>query len=251
MTRTIQGFILAASLVLGGTALAQGSSASAPGKSMAKGGMVENRGFMVPADEKAFLERLHYNNQQEIKLAQLAQQNSSNPDVKSFAAEMQQDHASLDQQLMSYAQGKGLKLAAQPTPVNEMERRALAADKAMMDELQVLKAEPFDSCYMSNQVGAHDETLGKLMAGQKSFTQGQIATLLTQATQTIAKHRQNAYSVLGKLGQNMMMGVGGAGSSSGTMGGSMGGTMGGSSGSMGGGSMGGSSTGGSSGSQKH
>jgi putative membrane protein len=244
MTRTIQGFILAGSLVIAGAALAQGST---QGQGQAKGGMVENRGFMVPSDEKAFLERVHYINQQEIKLAQLAQQNSNNPDVKSFASDMQRDHTSMDQQLMSYAQGKGMKLSDEPKPANDMEKRSMAADKAVMDKLQVLKAEPFDSSYMANQVGSHDAALGKLMAGQKAFTQGQVATLLTQATQSVAKHRQHAYSILGKLGQSMMMGVGGAGSSSGSMGGSMGG----SSGSMGG-SMGGGSTGSSgSGSQTH
>ena len=47
---------------------------------------------MVPTDEKALLERLHYTHQMEIKLGQLAQQNSNNPDVKSFGERMVREH---------------------------------------------------------------------------------------------------------------------------------------------------------------
>ena len=214
MKRTIQGIILAGSLVLGGAALSQGGvpgQAARDSKMMMKGGMVEFRGFMVPTDEQAFLERLHYTNQMEVKLAQLAQQNSTNPDVKSFADMMQKEHTALDQKLMSLAQQRGLKLAATPTPMNDMERRAMATDKALMEELRMLKGDAFDSVYMSNMVADHDETLGKMMAGQKAFTQPPLSTMLTEATQNIAKHRQHAYSVLGKVGPSMTMGVGGAG----------------------------------------
>ncbi len=232
MKRTIQSFLVAGSLVIGGAALAQGSAqgeaardANAKGgKAMAKGGMVEHRGFMVPADEKSFLERMHYTNQLEIKLAQLAQKNSNNPDVKSFADAMQKEHTGMDEKLMAYAKTKGLKLADMPKPANDMEKKAMAADKAKMEELQALKAEPFDSCYMAGQVGDHDMTLGKLMAGQKAFTEGEAATLVNEAAQSVAKHRGHAYTVLGKLGQSMAAGMGGAG----TMGGgSHQGTMGG------------------------
>jgi putative membrane protein len=54
MKKMIQGFMLAGTLVLGGTALAQQE-----GKESKKG-TAELRGFVVPTDEKAFLERLHY-----------------------------------------------------------------------------------------------------------------------------------------------------------------------------------------------
>lgn len=224
MKRTIQSFLVAGSLVLGGAALAQGSAQgqaareARSGKAMAKGGMVEHRGFMVPADERAFLERMHYTNQMEIKLAQLAQKNSNNPDVKSFADEMVKEHTALDEKLMAHAKQQGLKLADMPKPANDMEKKAMAADKAVMAELQALKAEPFDSCYMANQVGDHDATLGKLMAGQQAFAGSDAASLINEATQSVARHRGHAYSVLGKLGQSMTMGVGGAGSMGGTTG---------------------------------
>src|SRR5688572_13668601 len=62
MKSMIQGVLLAGTLVLGGTALAQqGAPGQGQGRSTAtQGGVAEHRGFMVPTDEKAFLERLHY-----------------------------------------------------------------------------------------------------------------------------------------------------------------------------------------------
>jgi len=232
MKRTIQSVLVAGSLVIGGAAFAQGSAqgqaardANAKGgKSMAKGGMVEHRGFMVPGDEKAFMERMHYVNQMEIKLAQLAQKNSNNPDVKSFADAMQKEHTALDQKLMAQAQQNGMKLADMPKPMNDVEKKAMAADKALMEELQALKGDAFDSCYMASQVGDHDETLGKLMAGQQALSGSPSAPLITEAMQSVAKHRGHAYSVLGKLGQSLTSGVGGAGA--GGMNGSQGGSMG-------------------------
>ncbi|MFY0564622.1 DUF4142 domain-containing protein [Archangium lansingense] len=204
MKQTIQGFLLAGTLVLGGTALAQ------QGVKENKKGTAELRGFVVPTDEKALLERLHYTNQLEIKLGQLAQQNSNNPDVKAFGEQMVRDHTAADQKLVTLAQGRGLKLSDTPKPMNDAEKKAMAADKAIMEELQALKAEPFDSCYITGQVGDHDATLGKLMAGRQAITGNtQLTALMDELTQTVSHHRQQAYSVLGKLGQ--AMGVGGAG----------------------------------------
>lgn len=215
MKQTIQGFILTGMLVLGGTALAQQA-----GKENKKG-TAEHRGFVVPTDEKALLERLHYTHQMEIKLGQLAQQNSNNPDVKSFGELMVREHTAADQKLMTLAQGRGLKLSDMPKPMNDMEKKAMAADKAIMEELQALEGEPFDSCYISGQVGDHDATLGKLMAGRQALTgNAQLTSLMEEMTQHVSQHRQQAYSVLGKLGQGMM-GVGGAGTGTGT-GGNMG-----------------------------
>lgn len=205
MKQMIQGFILAGTLVLGGSALAQQA-----GKENKKG-TAELRGFVVPTDEKALLERLHYSNQLEIKLGQLAQQNSNNPDVKSFGEQMVRDHTAADQKLMTLAQGRGMRLSDMPRPMNDMEKRMIAADKAITAELQVLKGDAFDSCYISGQVGDHDATLGKLMAGRQAVTgNAQLTSLMDEMAQTVSQHRQQAYSVLGKLGQNMM-GVGGAG----------------------------------------
>ncbi|MFL5348590.1 MAG: DUF4142 domain-containing protein [Hyalangium sp.] len=218
MKRTIQGLLLAGSLVLGGTALAQSQQGSAQrtdtsaqaGKSMAKGGMVEHMGFKVPADEKAFLERLHHINEHEIQAGKLAQKNSDNQDVKSYGDMLVKDHTSADQQIMAYAQKKGLKLA-EPKPMDDVERRAMTAEKAEAEKLQVLKGAPFDSCFLAAMVGGHDAALGKLMAAQQNITDNALSPLLQQVSQSVSQHRQQAYTLLGRVGPGAATGVGGSG----------------------------------------
>lgn len=211
MKRMIRGVLLASTLVLGGSALAQ-QGAQGPGKgATTRGGTAEHRGFMVPTDERAFLERLHYTHQMEIKLGQLAQQNATHPDVKSFAEQMVREHTTADQRLMSMAQSRGMKLSDTPKPMNDLEKRAIAADKANLEKLQALKGEAFDSCYMSNQVGQHDEALGKVMAARQALGgSAELTTMLGELTSYLVQHRQQAYSMLGKLGPQSL-GTGGAG----------------------------------------
>jgi putative membrane protein len=216
MKRTLQSLVIAGSLVCGSAAFAQTTMApvttpKVAGKAgAAKGGTVEHMGVIIPADEKAYLERLHHANQQEIKLGQLAQQNASNPDVKSFGGQMVKEHTTADEKLMSYAQGKGLKLAA-PKPLNDTEKKVMAAEKASGEKLQALKGAPFDSAYMANQIGAHDMVLGKLAAGQQAFSDNaEAVALINENVQHVSQHRQQAYTVLGKLAPQAT-GVGGSG----------------------------------------
>ncbi|WP_232293275.1 DUF4142 domain-containing protein [Stigmatella aurantiaca] len=223
MKRAIQSFLVAGSLICGSAAWAQGTAPApttatqgpaagtkAGAKAGTKSGVVEHMGVTIPADEKAYLERLHHANQQEIKLGEIAQQNASNPDVKSFGSMMVQEHTAADQKLMTYAQGKGLKLA-EPKPINDVEKKAKVADKASMEKLQALKGAPFDSAYMANQLGAHDMVLGKLAAGQQAFSgNADVLALINENIQHVSQHRQQAYTVLGKLAPQPA-GVGGSG----------------------------------------
>jgi putative membrane protein len=242
MKRTIQGIILSASLLTGGFALAQSGATGgtqpgmgqgqgkAMGQTMGQGkamkGMGEFQGFMAPTDEKALLERLHYANQQEIKLGQLAQKNAQSPEVKAFADMMVKDHTAMDQKLMSYAQGKGMKLGDMPKAMNDMEKKMMAQDKATMEELQVLTGAAFDSCYMAGQVGDHDATLGRVMAAKQAMPApaGEMASMMQELMQKVPAHREQAWNILGKLDDSM--GVGGAGMGGNNMNGNnMGGTM--------------------------
>ncbi|MBN8464952.1 DUF4142 domain-containing protein [Corallococcus exiguus] len=214
MKRTLHGVTLAAVLFTGGVSLAQSATSANPPvgektPTVAKG-TVEFKGFIVPADPKAFLERLHYINQSEIKQAKLAQQNSQNPDVQSYAKMMVDAHTTADQKVMDYAKSQNMKLAEMPKATNDMEKKAMAADKADMEKLQALKGAPFDSTYMAGQVGAHDAAIGKVMAAQQGMgATGELAALLTNLTQELPRHRDMAYQTLGKLDD--AMGVGGAG----------------------------------------
>jgi putative membrane protein len=216
MKRMIQGLVLAGSLVVGGAAFAQGNvqggtqGQTMAGKSTAKGGMVEHMGFMIPADQRAMLERLHHVNQMEIQLGRLAQQNAMSQDVKSYGELLVRDHTSADQRLMSFAQQKGLRLS-EPKPMNDVERKAMAAERAALEKFQVLKGQPFDAAFLAHMVGDHDMALGKVMAAQQHVTDAGLTPVLQQHAQAINQHRQQAYTLLGRIGPGAATGVGGAG----------------------------------------
>ncbi|WP_095979695.1 DUF4142 domain-containing protein [Melittangium boletus] len=204
MKRMMKGFVVAGALVVGSTAFAAEKATA-------------HKGFVVPSDEKALLERLHYANQQEIKQGELAQQNSQNPDVKAFAEQMVRQHTEADQKLLAYTQTKKVKLTDTPKPMDDAEKKAMAADKANLENLRVLKGEAFDSAYLAGQLGAHDAVLGKLAAGNQAIDgDPQLGALITEVTKNVAQHRQHVYALLGKTGPEGA--VGGAGASGTNMG---------------------------------
>jgi len=225
MKNTIQGIIVTASLLTGGLALAQapsnpttvtGAGSPPAGQAMkAEKGMGDFQGFMAPKDEKALLDHLHYANQQEIKLGQLAEKNAQSPEVKSFASMMVKDHTAMDQKLMDYAKSKGLKVADMPKAASDVEKKMMAQDKATMEELQALKGAAFDSCYMAGQVGDHDALLGKVMAAKQAMPtmDPQMTAMVQELTTRVPQHREQAWNILGKLDDGMAMG-----GSGGTMG---------------------------------
>lgn len=211
MKRMMQGFVVAGALVVGGSAFAAEK-------------MMAHKGFAVPTEEKALLERLHYANQQEIKQGELAQKNSENPDVKAFAQMMVTQHTAADQALTAYTQGKKMKLADMPKAADDAEKKGMALDKAALENLASLKGEAFDSAYLAGQLGAHDAVLGKLEAGNQAIDgDAQLGQLITEATKNVAEHRQHVYALLGKTGPANAMGAKPAPAAPG---GTMGGTMG-------------------------
>jgi putative membrane protein len=95
--------------------------------------------------------------------------------------------------------------------MNDVERKAMAAHKATLEKLQVLKGQPFDASFLAIMVGDHDMALGKLTAGQQTFTSAEVAPLLQQHVQAVTRHRQQAYTLLGRIGPGSSSGVGGSG----------------------------------------
>ncbi|ATB50633.1 DUF4142 domain-containing protein [Corallococcus macrosporus] len=215
MKHPLPGLVLAASLFTQSASFAQSGMPDAPPSPQdtvsVQKGMATYRGYTAPTDEKALLDRLHLANQNEIKAGQLAQQRSQNPDVKAFGAIMMKAHTALDQKLTSYARSKGLKLAETPKPMNDAEEAAMAKSKATMEQLQVIRGAPFDSAYLASQVTGHDAVLGMVHTAQKALPKAspELAAMLDDLDKQVPAHRHQAWSMLGKLGDET--GVGGSG----------------------------------------
>ena len=85
----------------------------------------------------------------EIEMAKLALANSSNPDVKKFAAQMVHDHQMLIQSMKPFAQQMGV-----PAPA-KLER----AEQDEYDRLAKKKGESFDKDYIQTMIDDHHKDL--------------------------------------------------------------------------------------------
>ncbi|BCF94822.1 conserved exported hypothetical protein [Paraburkholderia caribensis] len=138
--------------------------------------------------DKDFVQAASMSSSTEIDAAKLAQKNSEDKDVKSFAHHMMADHTKLTVQL---------KMAA-PKGVTVPKDNS---DTAVLDSLKGLKGKEFDQAYIQ-KVGleGHKQAIS---AFQKEITNGQDAKLkkaAQDAMPTIQEHYQHAQSLATQKG---------------------------------------------------
>jgi putative membrane protein len=108
----------------------------------------------------------------EVDAGNLAQQKSSNQQVKDFGAMMVKDHSAANQKLQSIAASKNISLPSSAS-VGQM------ATKAKLD---MLSGATFDKSYIKSQISAHQQTIALF---KKEIAAGQDADAKTFATDTL------------------------------------------------------------------
>jgi putative membrane protein len=175
-------------------------------------------------------------NQEEVALAQLAQQHSQNEQVKKFAQQMIEHHqqaiskieqaapevASLNLQLQGGTEGaaaaspnpNGVRPASAEEPVASNASTANAGhDQRGVQLAQAVKQEcldltqqelaqqqgvEFDKAYIGQQVGAHIGMLAELR-GSKNFATGQLQQVIAEGEQMTLKHLDEAKQIMSQL----------------------------------------------------
>lgn len=123
--------------------------------------------------DRHFIEKTAAGNQQEIQLAQLAADRASNPDVKSFAQQLVQDHTKLGQDLQTLAQSNNITLKEENKEDHEYKK------------LASLSGTDFDSRFIKRMVSEHKKDIKEFKdraddaknADLKAFAQNQLPTL--------------------------------------------------------------------------
>jgi len=142
--------------------MAQATSADTAGKAA-----TSNTAFIKDAIE---------GNMAEVKLGQLAQQKSSNSQVKQFGMMLEKDHGAANDQAKQAAQTMGV---AVPTEPNKMQQHTY-------DKLSKLSGDSFDKEFAKDMVDDHQKDVQKYeMAAKKSDAAG------TYAQQTLPKLREH------------------------------------------------------------
>jgi putative membrane protein len=245
MRHAMRKWVVAGTLVLGGTAFAQteptesaqppapaqtepaqtppiapesedssatGGSGQTPTQATGstQGAGMPDMGITIPKDEKGFLERLHHGNEMEVRLGKLAQEKAQSQQVKDYAKMMVDHHTTADQELMTFAKTQKLRVG-QPQPKGNVEAKVMAAHKATEAKLRALSGPAFDMAYMTAMLGDHDMTITKVMLGEQQFTaKPELTQMLTKLRPQLVQHRDQAYQILGQLKPGSMA-VGGSG----------------------------------------
>jgi putative membrane protein len=139
-------------------------------------------GTVSKADQK-MMKDLAQANMAEIEAAKLAQEKSSNEDVKTFAQKMIDDHTKASEQLQQLAQAKSVTL---PTELD-------SKHKAEVKKLGALSGDKFDKKYMAQGgVSDHRKAHAMLSHIEKSAKDSDLKTLASNMMPTINEHWQMA-----------------------------------------------------------
>lgn len=137
--------------------------------------------------DSSFVLNTMENDQDQIRLSQLAQQKSPSPDVKQYSEQMIKIHSELDDQLRPLA--KRMNVAAPKGPSKK--------EKKELEKMQALSGTEFDTAYIQAMGRAQRECLKHF---HSEANDSQNAALRQAASQDTAPLTQN-YQMLEKLAQ--------------------------------------------------
>jgi putative membrane protein len=118
----------------------------------------------------------------EIQIADIAQQNSQNAKVKTFADRMKSDHAQLNNEVKSVAQKMNIQLSEQ-----------LPQDlQAKKDDLNKLNGKDFDAKYADINVDGHKDAISKFEGASMGGYSSDVKNLATQALPKLKEHKEHS-----------------------------------------------------------
>jgi len=126
----------------------------------------------------------------EVEMGRIAEQKSSDPKVKEFAAMMIKDHSAANEELKSLAASKSVSLPDGP---------GAHADAAKA-KLQLLSGASFDKYYLSNQIAAHKSTVALLNKEISSGQDDEAKAFARKILPTVRSHLKAADQLAESLG---------------------------------------------------
>lgn len=125
----------------------------------------------------------------EVKLGQLAVEKASNPDVKSFAQKMIDDHSKANDQLKAAAGKDRMTL---PNTMN-------AKDQSLYNKLSGLSGTDFDKAYMKAMVKDHEDDIKEFQKEANRGANPDIKSFASSTLPTLQQHLELAKSAEQKV----------------------------------------------------
>lgn len=188
----------------------------------------DNEHSTLKWSDKHFIRKVAEGNQKEIAFAQLAAQQASNPEVKSFAEHIARDHERLSQDLAQLAQQKGVTLehmsteypaggtgagtAGNPMPNNSTADRTTNTNDRMATttpsgadlgwsgdhqykRLAKQNGQNFDREFLDMMVDDHESTIKTFEKKASDADDPDVRAFATQHLPTLREHLQQAQNL--------------------------------------------------------
>ena len=168
-----------------GTTRADGAKAHTDMQSGASGtaGATASGAAKLSAADKKTITDMALANMAEVETGKLALSKSQNPEVKTYAQQMIDDHTKAMTEVQALAQQKGVTLPTELDPKH----------KAMSAKLEKLSGEAFDREYMKSAgVADHKATHAKLQKGSKGAKDPDVKALAAKLMPTVEQHLKAA-----------------------------------------------------------
>jgi len=131
--------------------------------------------------DQAFVSKALQGNAAEVQLGQLAEQKSQSDDVKQYAQKMVSEHSQMSD--------KWFKPVAKQLNVSEPKGLS-KKDKKLMEKLQGLSGQEFDTEYIQAMVKDHKEDLKEFQSEAQAAQDPNVKQIAQQGTKVIEQHLQ-------------------------------------------------------------
>ncbi|HEY0371815.1 MAG TPA: DUF4142 domain-containing protein [Thermoanaerobaculia bacterium] len=144
---------------------------------------------MMSPDDKEFVTKAGMGGLYEVQAGNLALQNGTSADVKTFAQRMVTDHGKANAELAQLATTKGVAL---PTEL-------AGEHKAAFDHLSSMSGAEFDKMYMQHMVEDHNKDVGEFEKASTSATDADVKTWAGKTLPTLKEHQSMAKEIAAKM----------------------------------------------------
>jgi putative membrane protein len=200
-------FATAMLFLASGLVLAQ--SQTQPSSSTSTQPMKQDNARVNNADQR-FVTEAAEAGKAEVAHGQLAAERASNPEVKTFAQRMVDDHTKANQELMQLASSKSITLSdskANKTspPTNnagttDEQRQLKGKHREMQDQLMKLSGAEFDREYIRQQVKDHEKAVALFERQANSGSDAELKAFAAKTLPTLREHHQMVRDLATKVG---------------------------------------------------
>ena len=135
-------------------------------------------GIAVDADDAKFATDAANGGMAEVALGKLAQEKSTNAEIKSFGAMMVTDHGKANDELTAIAKTKNITL---PATVDEDHQKK-------MDDLSKKTGADFDKAYVDAMIDGHKKTLDLMQKEAKDGKDADLKAFAAKTAPTVQTH---------------------------------------------------------------